>query len=204
IDGTPAQRAGIKSGDVIVAIDGRELTGDEADPLRGPAGTSVVLTVEREGEAEPLEVPVQRESIRIASVRGRLLEPGYGYVRISMFQADTGTDFASTLDRLREEAGGPLAGLVIDVRSNPGGLLTTAVQIADELLEQGTIVSTRGRLPISDTTFSATPGDRLDGAPVVVLVDAGSASAAEVLAGALRDNDRARVVGSRTFGKGSV
>jgi carboxyl-terminal processing protease len=133
-----------------------------------------------------------------------MLEPGYGYVRISMFQADTGGDFAREVDKLLAASGGTLRGLLIDVRSNPGGLLTTAVQVADELLEKGTIVTTRGRLAISDTAFTATPGDRLKGAPVVVLVDAGSASAAEVLAGALRDNDRARVVGSRTFGKGSV
>ena len=206
IDGTPAARAGIKPGDVIVAVDGRPLSGSSPDDdlLRGPPGSEVVLTVVREDLDEPLDIPVVRDTIRVASVRGRLLEPGYGYIRISMFQADTGADFAAELDRLSTEAGGALEGLVIDVRSNPGGLLTTAVQVADELLDKGTIVTTRGRLAISDTAFTATSGDRLDGAPVVVLVDAGSASAAEVLAGALRDNDRARVVGSRTFGKGSV
>lgn len=206
IDDTPAARAGIKAGDVIVAIDGTPVAGGdpESDPLRGAPGSRVLLTVLREDAEAPLDFTIVRETIRIASVRGRLLEPGYGYVRISMFQADTGADFARELDRLLAEAGGKLQGLVIDVRSNPGGLLTTAVQVADELLERGTIVSTRGRLAISDTAFTATPGDRLGGAPVVVLVDAGSASAAEVLAGALRDNDRARVVGSRTFGKGSV
>ena len=206
IDGTPAARAGIKPGDVIVAVDGRPLSGSSPDDdlLRGPPGSEVVLTVVREDLDEPLDIPVVRDTIRVASVRGRMLEPGYGYVRISMFQADTGADFAAELHRLSTEAGGALDGLVIDVRSNPGGLLTTAVQVADELLDKGTIVTTRGRLAISDTAFTATSGDRLDGAPVVVLVDAGSASAAEVLAGALRDNDRARVVGSRTFGKGSV
>ena len=206
IDGTPAARAGIKPGDVIVAVDGRPLSGSSPDDdlLRGPPGSEVVLTVVREDLDEPLDIPVVRDTIRVASVRGRMLEPGYGYVRISMFQADTGADFAAELDRLSTEAGGALEGLVIDVRSNPGGLLTTAEQVADELLDKGTIVTTRGRLAISDTAFTATSGDRLDGAPVVVLVDAGSASAAEVLAGALRDNDRARVVGSRTFGKGSV
>ena len=206
IDGTPAARAGIKPGDLIVAVDGRPLSGSapDADPLRGPPGSEVVLTVVREDLDEPLDITVVRDTIRVASVRGRMLEPGYAYLRISMFQADTGADFARELDRLATEAGGALQGLVIDLRSNPGGLLTTAVQVADELLDKGTIVTTRGRLAISDTSFTATPGDRLDGAPVVVLVDAGSASAAEVLAGALRDNDRARVIGSRTFGKGSV
>ncbi|MFC0679455.1 S41 family peptidase [Lysobacter korlensis] len=207
IDGTPAARAGIKSGDVIVAIDGKPFKVDEGDssaPLRGKAGTQVTLTILRQGTDKPLEIPVMRETIRIASVRGRMLEPGYGYLRISAFQADTAADFERELAALKSKAGGKLRGLVIDVRSNPGGLLTAAVQIADDLLERGQIVSTRGRIAITDAQFAATPGDRLDGAPVVVLVDAGSASASEVLAGALADNGRARIVGSRTFGKGSV
>jgi carboxyl-terminal processing protease len=206
IDDTPAARAGIRAGDVVVAIDGKpvEDSSEASEPLRGPPGSKVVLSIRREGRAEPFDITVVRDTIRVASVRGRMLEPGFGYVRVSVFQADTGSDFATRVDRLKAEAGGRLRGLVIDLRSNPGGLLTTAVQVADELLDRGTIVSTRGRLPVSDTKFSATPGDRLDGAPVVVLVDAGSASASEVLAGALRDHDRARVVGSRTFGKGSV
>ena len=207
IDDTPAMKAGIKAGDLITAVDGKPLRaedGDEAEPLRGPPGSKVVLTVVREGEPKPLEISVQRETIRVASVKARMLEPGYGYVRIASFQADTAADFERQLGVLKEQAGGRLRGLVIDLRSNPGGLLNAAVQIADDLLDSGGIVSTRGRIPISDAQFGATPGDRLDGAPVVVLVDAGSASASEVLAGALRDNGRARVVGSRTFGKGSV
>ncbi len=207
IDGTPAARAGIRSGDVITAVDGNNLTPEShegAGPLRGSPGTSVRLTVLREGAAKPLEIVVDRETIRVASVRGRILEPGYGYIRISAFQADTAADFQSTLERLQGSEGGRLRGLVLDLRSNPGGLLTSAVRIADDLLERGGIVSTRGRIPISDAEFSATPGDRLQGAPVVVIIDAGSASASEVLAGALRDNGRARVVGSRSFGKGSV
>ena len=208
MDGSPAQRAGIRSGDVITAVDGQALTPASHEgrgPLRGPPGTEVGVTILREGEAEPLELRVAREIIRTASVRGSIREPGFGLVRIASFQADTATDFAATLDRLNGEAGGTgLRGLLLDLRSNPGGLLTSAVQIADDLLDSGKIVSTRGRIAISDAEFSATPGDRLDGAPLVVLVDAGSASASEVLAGALRDNGRARVVGSRTFGKGSV
>ncbi|NLC60599.1 MAG: peptidase S41, partial [Gammaproteobacteria bacterium] len=130
------------------------------------------------------------------------LEPGYAYVRVSAFQVETAADFQRQLGELK--AAGALRGLVLDLRSNPGGLLTSAVQIADELLDEGRIVSTRGRHPISETEFSATPGDMLDGAPVVVIVDAGSASASEVLAGALGDHGRARIIGSRTFGKGSV
>lgn len=207
IDGTPAERAGIRAGDVITAIDGKPFKPDEGDtsgPLRGEPGTQVVLTIVRENTPKPFDVTMVRETIRIASVRSRMLEPGYGYLRVAAFQADTASDFDTQLGELREQAGGALRGLVVDLRSNPGGLLTSAVQIADSLLEKGKIVSTRGRVPISDAEFSATPGDRSGGAPVVVLVDAGSASAAEVLAGALRDNQRARVVGSRTFGKGSV
>jgi carboxyl-terminal processing protease len=210
IDDTPAARAGIKPGDIIVAVDGKPLTPEQADdnPLRGAPGSKTVLTVQREGAKKPLEIAVQRDTIRISSVRSRMLEPGYAYLRISAFQADTANDFGQHVDKLQAQAGGAagkgLRGLVLDLRSNPGGLLTSAVQVADDLLEKGGIVSTRGRNPVADTAFSATPGDRMRGAPVVVLVDAGSASASEVLAAALRDNKRAQVVGSRTFGKGSV
>jgi carboxyl-terminal processing protease len=205
IDDTPAARAGLLSGDVIIAIDGKPIAQVEGmEPLRGAPGSKVTVTVVREGKQKPFDVSLVRESIKVTSVRSRMLDPGFGYVRISTFQADTGADFQAHVDRLQAQAGGRLRGLVLDLRSNPGGLLTAAVQVADDLLDSGGIVSTRGRVPISDTRFDATPGDRLKGAPVVVLVDAGSASAAEVLAGALRDNDRARVVGSRTFGKGSV
>jgi carboxyl-terminal processing protease len=207
IDDTPAARAGIKAGDMITAIDGKPFKPDEGDtsgPLRGEPGSKVTLTIVRESKPKPFDVVLTRETIRVVSVKSRMLEPGYGYLRIASFQADTAADFDRQLDKLREQAGGKLRGVVIDLRSNPGGLLTSAVQIADSLLEQGKIVSTRGRVPISDAEFSATPGDRSGGAPVVVLVDAGSASASEVLAGALHDNQRARIVGSRTFGKGSV
>ena len=207
IDDTPAAKAGIRAGDVIVSVDGRALTPADAEgagPLRGPPGSSLVLGVVREGEAQPLQITVRRETIRVASVRSRMLEPGYGYVRISAFQVETGEDFSRAVSRLRGDAGGRLRGLVIDLRSNPGGLLTAAVRVADDLLEKGRIVSTRGRIDANDTEFSATPGDLLDGAPVVVLIDAGSASASEVLAGALHDHGRARIVGSRSFGKGSV
>ncbi len=203
IDGTPADRAGIKSGDLIIAIDGAPISSkDGMEPLRGDPGSTLRLTLVREGREKPFDVDLVRETIRVASVRSRILEPGYGYVRISTFQADTGSAFQAAIDKL--QAQDKLRGLVLDLRSNPGGLLVSAVQVADELLDKGTIVTTRGRIAVSDSRFDATPGDRLQGTPVVVLVDAGSASASEVLAGALRDNDRARVIGSRTFGKGSV
>ena len=203
IDDTPAAKAGIKSGDVITAIDGKPISADDGmEPLRGAPGSKIVLTIVREGTPKPFDVPLTRETIRVNSVASRVLEPGYGYVRIKAFQTDTAAEFQRQIDKLQQ--GGKLRGLVLDLRSNPGGLLLAAVQVADDLLDKGNIVSTRGRMSISDSTFDATPGDRLGGAPVVVLVDAGSASASEVLAGALRDNGRARVVGSRTFGKGSV
>ncbi len=205
IDETPAARAGIRAGDTIIAIDGKPIATIEAmEPLRGKPGTKVTLTLVREGRDKPFDVTVTRETIRVASVRSRMLEPGYGYVRIATFQADTGNDFHKQVEALKAKAGGKLRGLVLDLRSNPGGLLTAAVQVADDLLDKGVIVTTRGRIAISDAKFEATPGDVLGGAPVVVLVDAGSASASEVLAGALRDNNRVRVIGSRTFGKGSV
>jgi len=205
IDDTPATRAGIRAGDLIIAIDGKPISAIQAtEPLRGKAGSKVVLTLVREGRAKPFDVTVTRQTIRVTSVRSRMLEPGYGYIRLSTFQADTGADFQKHVGQLQQQAGGKLKGLVLDLRSNPGGLLTAAVQVADDLLDKGNIVSTRGRISISDARFDATPGDLLKGAPVVVLADAGSASASEVLAGALRDNGRARVVGSRTFGKGSV
>ena len=205
LDDSPADRAGLRSRDRIIAIDGKLLGPGDADssaPLRGAAGSKVVLRVVREGTPKPFEVTLVRETIRTSSVRSRMLEPGFGYVRISSFQAATAADFVKAVDALQKDAS--LRGLLIDLRSNPGGLLVGAVQIADELLDKGGIVSTKGRAMIGDSRFDATPGDRLKGAPVVLLVDAGSASAAEVLAGALRDNQRAKVVGSRTFGKGSV
>jgi carboxyl-terminal processing protease len=208
IDDTPAARAGVKAGDTIIAVDGKPLLpasdDDGQGPLRGAPGSSVKLTIAREGAAKPIDISVKRETIRVASVRSRMLEPGYGYIRLSAFQADTAVEFEKQLQQLQTQSGGKLRGLVLDLRSNPGGLLTSAVQIADDLLDRGKIVSTRGRIAVSDAEFSATPGDLLNGAPVVVVADAGSASASEVLAGALHDNKRARVVGSRTFGKGSV
>ncbi len=199
----PGDRAGVQSGDVITAIDGKPIDLDNGSrPLRGAAGTQVRLTIERAGRSDPFDVVLVRERIRLDSVQSRMLEPGIGYVRISSFQSGTALEFRQALARLQGE--GKLAGLVLDLRSNPGGLLGAAVQVADDLLESGVIVSTRGRLRAGQTQYDAHPGDLLAGAPLVVLVDAGSASASEVLAGALQDLQRAQVIGSRTFGKGSV
>ena len=206
IDGTPAHRAGLRAGDVIIAIDGEPLSGN-ASPhhdLRGEAGEPVTVTITRVGEVETRDLVIVREVIRVASVSSRLLEPGYAYLRISTFQTDTGPQVRRQLRKLVKESQGPMRGLVLDLRSNPGGLLSAAVEAADALLDEGLIVRTQGRLAYSNASFHAKPGDLLDGAPVIVLVDTGTASAAEVLAGALRDHGRASVMGSRTYGKGSV
>lgn len=208
IDGTPAQRAGLRAGDIIIALDGRPLAGKGADAasreLRGEPGTQITITFLRRGETTPRDLVITRETIRVTSVSHRMLEPGYGYLRISTFQADTGPQVARQLAALSRQAGGALKGVVLDLRSNPGGLLNAAVEAADAFLEKGLIVTTKGRLPFSNASFHAKPGDSSAGAPLVVLVDAGTASAAEVLAGALSDQGRATVMGSRTFGKGSV
>jgi carboxyl-terminal processing protease len=208
IDDTPAERAGIKAGDTIVRIDGKPVQSDDLDGavalLRGKPGTSITLTVLHEKQSVPVDITMKREVIRIASARGRLLESGYAYLRVSQFQADTGMQLRKRIERLQADNKTPLRGAVLDLRSNPGGLLTSAVEVSDEFLDSGVIVTTRGRLKESDLSFRATPGDLLDGASLVVLVDNGTASAAEIVAGALKDNHRALLMGRRTFGKGSV
>jgi carboxyl-terminal processing protease len=207
IDGGPAKHAGIVAGDVIVAIDGKPVQPDAIDAsikqLRGPIGSKIVLTVLHPDGDKPVDIPLVRERIRMTSVTTRMLEPGYAYIRISEFQQDTADELTRALGKLQKDHG-PLRGAVLDLRSNPGGLLTSAVGVADDFLDRGLIVSTRGRLPQSDLKFNATPGDLLDGAPLVVLVDNGTASAAEIVTGALKDDHRALVMGRRTFGKGSV
>ncbi len=208
IDGSPAARAGLRSGDIITAIDGKPVKGSNANNaslgLRGKPGSGVRLNILRAGETSLLEVVVVRELIKLDSVKSRVLEPGYGYIRISTFQEDTGRRTLQAVNALNKSQGGKLRGLVIDLRSNPGGLLEAALQIADAFLDSGVIVSTRGRMADSNLILRASPGDILNGAPIVVLVDVGSASASEVVAGALRDQKRALLMGSRTFGKGSV
>ncbi|HET7844030.1 MAG TPA: S41 family peptidase, partial [Xanthomonadales bacterium] len=174
------------------------------DALRGKPGSAIALTISRDGESAPIELSLKREVIKVASVKARQLEPGYAYVRIAQFQAETGGELREKLRRLQAQSRTGLRGAVLDLRSNPGGILGAAVEVSDAFLDSGTIVSTKGRLSDSDATYDATRGDLLSGAPLVVLVDGGTASAAEIVAGALKDSHRALLMGTRTFGKGSV
>jgi len=208
IDDTPAQRAGIKAGDLIVRIDDKSVKGlslDEAVKLmRGKPGSEILLHVVRKGREAPFEVRIERAVIKTVSVKHRMLEPGFGYVRLSQFQARSPEDLLSALSKLKRKAGGELKGLVLDLRNNPGGVLHAAVAISDAFLTDGTIVYTEGRVRDSQLRFKAAPDDVLSGSPIVVLVNGGSASASEIVAGALQDHKRAVVMGQQTFGKGSV
>jgi carboxyl-terminal processing protease len=207
IDETPAARAGIRPGDIIAEIDDQPVTASNVDAavesLRGEPGSEIRLLIVREGESAPLKLTLVRETIRVGSVRSKMLAPGFGYLRISHFQSDTGRETATKLAAINPKET-PLKGLVLDLRSNPGGLLNSAIEAADVFLDGGAIVSTRGRLPYANSAFRAKRGDALKGAPIVVLADSGTASAAEVLAGALQDQKRALIMGSPSFGKGSV
>src|SRR5690606_24026794 len=208
IDDTPAQAAGVEAGDVIIKLDERPVQGmtlDEAVTLmRGEPGTPIQLTIVREGEANPLELSVMRDVIKVTSVKSLPLDNQYGYVRITQFQAQTGQDFINAINKLKRENQGHLKGLVLDLRNNPGGVLQAAVDVADSLLDDGLIVYTEGRISSSKLRFSAKPGDEVTGAPVVVLINGGSASASEIVAGALQDHKRALIMGTDSFGKGSV
>ena len=208
IDDTPAQRAGLQAGDLIIRIDDRPVKGmslNEAVKLmRGKPGTSISLTVLRDGTEKPFKVELTRDIIHVASVKSRLLQPGYGYVRIAHFQSRTTEDLLKALSALKEENKASLHGLVLDLRNNPGGVLNSAVGVSDAFLEEGLIVYTKGRVADSVLEFKASPDDALEGAPLVVLVNGGSASASEIVAGALQDHQRAIIMGHATFGKGSV
>ncbi len=209
IDDTPADEAGLKAGDRIIRIDG-ELTQDldlenAVKKMRGKPGSDIDLTIAREGEREPLEFTITRAVIKTESVKHELLETGMGYIRVSQFQSRTVEQMLEALDQLVEENDGEaLKGLVLDLRNNPGGVLEGSVEMVDAFLEEGQIVYTKGRIADAKMSFEASPGDKLDGAPIVVMVNGGSASASEIVAGALQDSGRALVVGEKTFGKGSV
>jgi carboxyl-terminal processing protease len=206
IDDTPAARAGIKAGDIIIKLDDKTVKGmaldDAVKLMRGKPGTKIELTITREGREKPFDVTLERAVIKVVSVKGRLLEPGYLYIRLSQFQTHTAEDLIKTISRLKGQ--GPVRGLILDLRNNPGGVLNAAVAVSDAFLESGLIVYTEGRVKDSQLRFQAAPDDVLDGAPMVVLVNGGSASASEIVAGALQDHKRAVVMGRQTFGKGSV
>jgi len=208
IDDTPAKRAGVRSGDLIIRLDDQPVKGltlDEAvKQMRGKPGSKLRLTIVREGEDKPLVLTIKRDVIKTVSVKKRMLDPGFGYVRISQFQARTPEDLLSGVGALKRKAGGSLKGLVLDLRDNPGGVLNAAVAISDAFLTSGTIVYTEGRISDSQLKFKAAPDDVLEGAPIIVLVNGGSASASEIVAGALQDHKRAVIMGQQTFGKGSV
>ena len=207
-DGSPAALAGIRTGDVIVTIDGIPVNtstlADTIGKMRGAEGTSVKIGIMREGNAEPMLFSLKRSRVDVHSVKSEMLESGYGYVRISQFSETTGDDLNSAMKDLRKRNAAPLKGLVLDMRDNPGGVLEAAVAVADTFLDSGVIVTAKGRTPDSKFEMDATPGDALNGAPIVVLVNGGSASAAEIVAGALKDQHRAKLMGRTTFGKGSV
>jgi carboxyl-terminal processing protease len=208
IDDTPADKAGILAGDLIAQLDGEEVRGltlrEAVEKMRGPANSSIVLTVIREGEEKPLKITVVRDVIRVQSVKWRI-ENDVGYVRIASFSEQTMEGLEKAVDKIKADIlETDLKGYVLDLRGNPGGLLDQAVLISDAFLDKGEVVSTRGRRADEVQRFSARAGDMVDGKPVIVLLNGGSASASEIVAGALQDHRRATLVGTRSFGKGSV
>jgi len=208
IDDTPAERAGIEAGDLIIRLDDTPVKGltlnDAVKIMRGKPGTVLRLTVVREGVDQPLKIDIKRAVIKVKSVKSRMLEDGFGYVRISQFQSKTAENMVDAIEALHKESDGTLKGMVLDLRNNPGGVLNGAVAVSDAFLKKGLIVYTEGRVSDSKLRFNATPDDILNSAPMVVLVNQGSASASEIVSGALQDHHRAIVVGTPTFGKGSV
>lgn len=214
IDDTPAQRAGIQAGDIIIRLNDTPVKGlalrEAIEMMKGEKGTNITLTIIRQGESKPLKITVTRDIINVRSVRSEMLDENYGYIRVSQFQTNTGDDFTHAIQSLKKESGGKLKGLILDLRNNPGGLLDASVQVAgsfldrDKLKYDGVIVYTKGRMAGSQIKEKARSGDILNGAPIVILVNGGSASASEIVAGALQDHRRAVIMGTQTFGKGSV
>lgn len=214
IDDTPAQRAGIQAGDIIVRLNDTPVKGlslrEAIEKMRGDKGTNITLTIIRQGENKPLRITVMRDTINVKSVRNEMLDNDFGYVRVSQFQSNSAEDVTQAVQALKKSNNGKLKGLVLDLRNNPGGVLDASVQMADAFLDRdklkydGVIVYTKGRMSGSQMKEKAHAGDILNGAPIVVLVNGGSASASEIVAGALQDHRRALIVGTQSFGKGSV
>jgi carboxyl-terminal processing protease len=209
IEDTPADKAGVEAGDIIIKLDGTQVKGltlnDAVKLMRGKRGSKILLTIVREGETKPLEITVTRDVIRVKSVRSRILEPGYGYIRISSFQSKTTRNVIAAVEKLLDKADQNLQGLVLDLRNNPGGVLTGAVGVSDIFLEDGElIVFTKGRVEDAELNYSASTNDSVNGIPIIVLINEGSASASEIVAGALQDHKRAVIMGQKSFGKGSV
>jgi len=207
IDDTPAAKAGIKPGDYITHLNGEPVLGltlnEAVEKMRGPVNTDLTLTIRREGRA-PFDVAVTRAQIKIESVRSHMEGNDVGYIRITTFNEQTDTGLNKAMQKLHDESNGKLKGIVLDLRNNPGGLLDQAVAVCDDFLDKGEIVSTRGRRPDETQRFNARPGDIANGLPMVVLINGGSASASEIVAGALQDHHRAVLLGTKSFGKGSV
>ena len=208
IEDTPAAHSGLKTGDIIVRLNEKPVKGmslnDAVKLMRGKPGTDIILTVLREGNNKPLKFTVTRAVIKVQSVKSTILENGYGYLRVTQFQANTGDSVAAALNKLKLQNKEGLKGLVLDLRNNPGGVLNSAVSVSDAFLTNGLIVYTQGRVADAQLKFNATGNDLLNGVPMVVLVNGGSASASEIVAGALQDHKRAVIMGTKTFGKGSV
>lgn len=208
IDDTPAERAGVKSGDLIIRLDKKNVKGmsleDAVSIMRGKPKTDILLTIVREGADKPLKIKITRDIIKIQSVRSKTLENGFGYIRVSAFQERTGSDLRKAISKLKKANNKKIKGLVLDLRNNPGGLLSAAVEVSDAFLEGGTVVSIKGRDISNTTTYSAKGLDLINEAPIVVLINGGSASASEIVAGALQDHKRAIIMGTLSFGKASV
>ncbi|WP_283788598.1 S41 family peptidase [Bermanella sp. WJH001] len=211
IDDTPAQQAGILAGDLIIKLDDTPVKGlglnEAVEKMRGEPGSPIVLTILREGENQPLEITIKRAEIKITSVKHKLLDDQYGYIRITQFQENTGADISNALQILTEKSDQPLkplSGVILDLRNNPGGVLDAAVAVSDAFLESGLIVYTKGRIANADVRYEATIDTPAPDVPLVVLINGGSASASEIVAGALQDHGRAVIMGTQSFGKGSV
>lgn len=208
MDDTPAAKAGIEAGDLIIKLDDKSVKGmdlnDAVKAMRGPKGSKIDVTIVREGESKPLEFTLTRDAIKVKSVRARLMDDNFAYVRIAQFQLSTGKDMVDAIAKLQKKPNKPLEGLVLDLRNNPGGVLQASVEVVDAFLNEGLIVYTEGRVENADNRYTATLGDLLDGLPIVVLINDGSASASEIVAGALQDHRRALILGTQSFGKGSV